>query len=277
MSQIIRIAQRIKVIESVYKTTNAMRLVSMAIHTKLKHQKKILQNYKNYITELAHEVAKTASTPLQNQKTAPQAPIIIIISSQKGLCGGFNNALWHFFLKQQPAPTATFISIGKYAHDNLIHQGIKPVKSYFGITSEKIYSTAQELINYINTLNNPPVIIYSMKSESFFLQEPYITSLNQSVTAPALLEPEPKEHYYSYEQSKPDELREALQQLVQLTTLEYVLFESLLAEQAARFLSMDSSTRNAQDLLVAIKLEYNKSRQMLITQELTELASSMTK
>ena len=48
-------------------------------------------------------------------------------------------------------------------------------------------------------------------------------------------------------------------------SIEELLFDSLLAEQAARFLSMDSSTRNADKLLVAMKLEYNKhaSRQLL--------------
>ena len=49
------------------------------------------------------------------------------------------------------------------------------------------------------------------------------------------------------------------------------LFDSLLGEQAARFIAMDGATRNANSLLESMKLEYNKLRQAKITKELTEL------
>ncbi|MEX2437811.1 MAG: FoF1 ATP synthase subunit gamma, partial [Candidatus Babeliales bacterium] len=58
------------------------------------------------------------------------------------------------------------------------------------------------------------------------------------------------------------------------STIEYALFESLMAESAARFISMDSSTRNAKDVLEELELEYNKTRQAKITRELSELMGS---
>jgi F-type H+-transporting ATPase subunit gamma len=57
-------------------------------------------------------------------------------------------------------------------------------------------------------------------------------------------------------------------------TIQHILFESLLAEQAARFISMDSSTRNAETILEETILWYNKLRQAKITKELTELIGS---
>ena len=57
--------------------------------------------------------------------------------------------------------------------------------------------------------------------------------------------------------------------------LHYLLFESLLAEHAARFISMDTATRNAQTLLEETQLQYNKLRQAKITKELTELVSNI--
>lgn len=57
-------------------------------------------------------------------------------------------------------------------------------------------------------------------------------------------------------------------------TIQHLLFESLLAEQAARFISMDSSTRNAEKILEETILWYNKLRQAKITRELTELTGS---
>lgn len=58
--------------------------------------------------------------------------------------------------------------------------------------------------------------------------------------------------------------------------LHTILFQSLLAEQAARFLSMDNSTRNAEGLLELSKIQYNKLRQAKITKEINELVSSMS-
>ena len=56
--------------------------------------------------------------------------------------------------------------------------------------------------------------------------------------------------------------------------IQAALYESLLSEQSARFLSMDAATQNAQNLLNKMKLEYNKLRQANITRELTELSAS---
>jgi F-type H+-transporting ATPase subunit gamma len=56
--------------------------------------------------------------------------------------------------------------------------------------------------------------------------------------------------------------------------IQLLLFDSLLSEHAARFVSMDGSTRNANGILESTKLEYNKLRQAKITKELTELTGS---
>jgi len=56
--------------------------------------------------------------------------------------------------------------------------------------------------------------------------------------------------------------------------IEYHLFQSILSEQAARFVSMDNSTRNAQETLITMHKQYNKLRQAKITKELTELSTS---
>jgi F-type H+-transporting ATPase subunit gamma len=56
---------------------------------------------------------------------------------------------------------------------------------------------------------------------------------------------------------------------------EFLLFQSLMAENAARFISMDSSTRNAEQLLETTRLAYNKLRQAKITKEISELTGSI--
>jgi F-type H+-transporting ATPase subunit gamma len=78
---------------------------------------------------------------------------------------------------------------------------------------------------------------------------------------------------YTWEQNPSDILDDlALQYLT--ATMYRLLFQSLLAEQAARFISMDNATRNAKQLLEDTQLQYNKLRQAKITRELTELSAS---
>jgi len=83
----------------------------------------------------------------------------------------------------------------------------------------------------------------------------------------------PHEGYY-WEQ-EPAEVLNSLVITYLEARIEQLLFQSLLAEHAARFVSMDSSTRNAKNLLDATKLQYNKLRQAKITKELTELTGSL--
>ena len=78
---------------------------------------------------------------------------------------------------------------------------------------------------------------------------------------------------YEWEQPTNEMLDLLVHQYLE-TALYEACFQSLLSEQAARFLSMDSSTRNAESLLESTKLQYNKVRQTKITKEVTELSGS---
>jgi F-type H+-transporting ATPase subunit gamma len=92
--------------------------------------------------------------------------------------------------------------------------------------------------------------------------------LNLPVTnSPTIIE-------YLWDQAPTDILNQLSQQVL-VAQIQYILFESLIAEQAARFISMDNSTKNANDLLETTKLQYNKLRQAKITRELIELSSSL--
>ena len=59
------------------------------------------------------------------------------------------------------------------------------------------------------------------------------------------------------------------------TRLVHILFDNLISENAARFIAMDQSTNNAEKYLESLGMEYNKSRQSLITREIAELSSNM--
>ena len=169
-----------------------------------------------------------------------------------------------------------FIAVGKYAIDYLTQHNKIIFASYNNFSSSNFVSIAQAITAII--LHNPEfyatVTVYSNYQKSFFMQRPRKSIIYPlpEIARPAQSQEQTEE--YLFEQS-PEELGATIRQLMLTVSLEELFFDSLLAEQAARFLSMDSSTRNADKLLIEMKLEYNKKRQAAITAELTELATSI--
>lgn len=118
-----------------------------------------------------------------------------------------------------------------------------------------------------------PVMVFSNRLKTFFIQKPHEQVLIPFSPLANNTQTNSTAEYY-WEQN-PKELLDQLAYQTIEAQLYYLIFESLLAEHAARFISMDNATRNAQTLLEDNLLQYNKLRQAKITKELTELVSSM--
>lgn len=121
-----------------------------------------------------------------------------------------------------------------------------------------------------NAQNYKEIIIISNEPKTFFTQKPTKTLLlpmqpikNNQTSLDAYIWPEDQ-----------DTILKMLTKLYLTVSIEAILFSSLVSEQAARFHSMDSATRNAEDLLEIMRRDYNKLRQAKITKELLELTSS---
>lgn len=289
MSQLIQMRRRIKTIETIHKITNAMRLIAMSGHSRLKHKEELVKTYNGQIEKLyeqIHAQVPESYDPLA-QHINPNAPeLIILVGSQKGLCGNFNtNVFKHFEHSIQPGSNPHIIAIGKRAVDF-----IKDKKHGTLVQSADIFNTTK--IKYIvaqtSKLINKPgsfyarVTIISNVLKTFFTQRPITNQLlplnNEANPATKNAQQKNSQEFfqeYIWEQS-PQSIIKDLAYLYLEAKLHSILFQSLLAEQAARFLSMDSSTRNAEGLLELSKIQYNKLRQAKITKEINELISSMS-
>lgn len=284
-SQLIHLRQRIKAIESIKKITHAMRLISMSTHTRLKHKKDQLAQYKNSFLRLSSIIKQTIKNARDSSPTSDAATsstkehIVILISSQKGLCGTFNENLFRYFAQQykQIEPNQQIITVGTYAAEFIKREYKRePFAEFNKFGSLEFVHIAQNIADIIIHQNYPHVTVYSNISYSFFSQKP-----QETIIFPLPEQATPKTDMnmaqaqdYLWEQA-PQELELTVQNLTLLILLEELLFDSLFAEQAARFLSMDGATRNADTLLTSTKLEYNKIRQAAITRELTELSSGL--
>lgn len=283
MAQLIQMRRRIKAIETIKKITHAMRLISMSMHSRLRGKAPFLKRYQQEISLLFDKVRysyPTWTNDIVYPTTPPDHnPLIVLVASQKGLCGNFNSSLFHLFEKtfsKKQLESSSLIAVGKKAIDYLNTQDIETVvKTYPGLTSAHITKIAQNIIREITHASTiySSVTIVSNELKTFFAQKPRAINL---IPLDKHLD-----HDYAAEladdyiwEQNPHELLDGLVQQYLSVKVHHLLFESLLAEQAARFLSMDNSTRNAKQLLEETQLQYNKLRQAKITKELTELSAS---
>lgn len=281
MSQLIQMRRRIKVIETISKITNAMRLIAMSGHARLKHKEEHVKNYIDTIEELYHKVGLFNETEMASQPTRTtllDTELIILVGSQKGLCGNFNNVVFKHFEHYIENKTSIHVfAVGKKSVDYCKNAKTWPLigsveKFNIATINEAV---ARAIIPINTTYKRVTVVANALKT--FFTQHPVITQLLPFETSekPKNLTSLHEEFQeYSWDQS-PESIIHDLSLLFLEAKLHTLLFQSLLAEQAARFLSMDSSTRNAQGLLEMSKIQYNKLRQAKITKEINELASSM--
>ncbi len=275
-SQLIQMRQRIRAIETIKKITHAMRLISMSLHGRLKSKESPLAACHHEMNALFGKIKSV--TPDWTNSIAypdpnlPRKTLAIIIGSNKGLCGNFNTSL---FNAAQPAlealPAVHYIVLGRKAIDYSKKQYIgSHVASFDNVAPATISSISSQIKTEIMdpAKQYTSVIVFSNRLKNFFIQKPHTTRLIPFLPLNSASHVE-----YIWEQ-KPENILDYLVGECLQAHLEYLLFESLLAEQAARFISMDSATRNAKNILEETQLQYNKVRQAKITKELTELTGS---
>lgn len=285
MSLLIQLRQRIKAIETIKKITHAMRLISMSARSRLKSKEEPLRTYintsSNLLARLQQYAPQWKNSILHPAADAPDNPLIILVGSQRGLCGNFNTTLFHhlegitlpYYRNISKIPV---IPVGKkavhYAQEN---SRFSIIQQYGELNARTIPTIAHDITGFIFSQSQPftRIEVISNELKTFFVQKPHSTSLIpfKSTATPAS---SPEIDTYQWDQAPADLLNQLAQSTIE-SEIHYLLFESLLAEHAARFISTDNATRNAQSLLEETQLQYNKLRQAKITKELTELVSNI--
>lgn len=280
MSQLILLAQRIRAIETIKKITHAMQLISMSTHSRLRQKRSQINLYNqeliNFWDTLPQEHEELFFLP---KNTSQEHILFIVIGGQKGLAGNYTHALLNFFeqeyAKYTPQTSLTIIALGKQLIQQFAYRAQIPLyRSFDNFVVTQLPVIAQELLREIVTTQRyTKVFVVSSYQKTFFLQKQHTTQL-----IPVGYERTPKtsyrhEHNFVWEQDKKQVIN-TLAELKLYAKIQGILVESLTAEAAARFISMQNATQNANALLTDMKLEFNKRRQAKITLELSELAAS---
>ena len=224
-------------------------------------------------------------------------PLIILISSIKGLCGGFNNNIFSYFdrfIEVSQYQTPLFITIGKRATDyieNFIKKTAQGniILSHHEISSYSIDHIINDLVRLIlnPTTHYSSILIYSTKFENFFVQRPIRTSIvdpyeiQKQRKDPRQFDEEAHESSETHSdiiwEQPSSEILKILSYSYLHAQITPLIINSLVAEQSARFLAMEHATSNAEKYMEKLQLTYNKLRQESITKELAEITSLMGK
>ncbi len=285
MSQLTQLRKRIHAVQTSKKIAHAMRLVARSMHSHLKRQRDTLTEYTTKLRQLLNDLELQTPEwhngilhPTLERSTQSPRRLIILIGSQRGLCGSFNSFLIHFYnsyiQRLSNTDKTDVIVIGnktaEYFKSSTFPHAIRIFSSF---SDKNIASLSEEITRFIITTkpSYSSIVAICNETKGFFTQKPRLFCVvpippNQNIPLPSQ-----DELIWYIPATK---LLDSLVPIILESTLTYLLFESFFAEQAARFVSMDQSTRNAKDLLSNLLLQYNKLRQAKITQELIELVSA---
>jgi len=287
MATLKELKQKISSVKNTQKTTRAMKLVSTA---KLKRAEEALIRSKEYAKKI-DEVIKEISSKLSSVKDTieirafakienVQKVDIIVVTADKGLCGGFNIQTIKSTLNLIEELKSKKIKIrlkviGKKAIEYFKFVGIEMYEEIVGLSSMPNYEKASEII-----LKSYQDFTKEEIDNIFIIHNGYVNKLTQKVEVKELLPIEVEEkNSDEFLEIEPDDDYEAVLELLVKKYIEYsiyyALLDSLAAEHSARMQAMDSATNNAKEMVHQLTLAFNKARQEAVTRELIEIVTAI--
>ena len=272
--EVTRIKKRIKSVSSSYKITSAMKLVSTV---KLKKWKNKMLANKEYASQI-DEIAKTVFSNIQNSKNPffqerkADKNLYIVLSSSLGLCGAYNNNIFRVAdAKIKDSDDAIILgnkAISHYKDGAFNH--IETFKEYSGVNNESTINAIVEYIKseYIKGTYQEVHIIYTSYKNSLVFHPVDYTLL------PLKMEETETSAYPPIMEPNQEALINVLVPIYLKNSVYAKFLESEVCEQAARSNAMENATKNAEELLENLQIEFNKARQGAITQEITEIVGA---
>jgi F-type H+-transporting ATPase subunit gamma len=269
--------------------TKAMKMVAASRLKKAKSAVEAMRPYSEKIEEMITSIASNISVrsalnerfPLLTGNGKANSYLIVVISSDRGLCGGLNSAAVKYAKNRTKALIAEgnevkIFCIGRKAYEQLrIAYSKEIIEKTFGIFKDVIdYKVAQEIADkLIELFNNNAFdvceVIYS-KFKSAIAQEQIC---KQIIPAPIKIEAkEGLESPVSYEPGEEEILSQLLPRNLAMQIYNELL-ENSASEQGARMAAMEAATNNAGKMIKNLTLVYNRTRQANITKELIDIIS----
>ncbi len=272
------IRRRITTIRNIQKIAKAMKMVASA---KLYKVQPLLNQHRPYVDALWRSMGRIYhpedAENVFYQKDEGRRPLMLVIASDRGMCGSYNakvTKLAEGFIREHDGEVDIIYS-GKKARDRLKTLGINPLKEFTLPSDLRDPDFVSEIRKFVlkrlEDGSNDSFHVAYTRYLTPMTQEPAIQKLFPMEGDPDF-HPDPLNDYTYYEPER-KEMLEMLMPVVFDAMMERMLMDSLTSELAARMTAMDGASKNAQDLLEDLTVQYNKARQALITRELMEIIS----
>ena len=275
MANLKDIRDRIKSVKSIQKVTKAMKMVAAAKMRKAQERMEQARPYSNSLSEIIEhllpDVDRDSIALLQVRQIKRKA--YVVVSADRGLAGAFNTNLLKIaqreideFGKDQ----VDIFCIGKKARDHFNYRNYNVLESHIDFWAEMEFENAimigRSIVDHFSS---------GAVDEIHVVYNYFVNIAQQEVRSETLLplsygNDENTTSDRLYEPSKDEIVGALIPRHLNIQMWKYLL-ESYASEQAARMLSMENATSNAQDMIKELTLQFNKARQAAITTEMLEI------
>jgi F-type H+-transporting ATPase subunit gamma len=290
MPNLLDIRRRIKSVKNTQQITKAMKMVSAAKLRRAQDRVVTARPFANKMAEVLGELAKRTDEdfhhPLLDYR-GDQRYLLVLITADKGLCGGFNTNLTkaaQAFMRENADKQIEIMAIGRKGRDFFRNRHATISSEYIGVTGKgrvelsEALEVARAIVDqYTEDTGIDKVYIVYNEFKSVLSQRVVLEQL-LPVARPKQEEPEVKSQQpvtlidYVYEQPPDEMFGQLLPRLIE-TQIFRALLESIASEQGARMTAMDSASKNASELIESLTLNMNRIRQAAITNEIIEVVS----
>lgn len=275
---------RIGSVKSTRKITKAMQMVAAA---KLRRAQEAAEAARPYaermnsvINSLAASVAGSDSAPrLLSGTGSDKVHLLVVMTSERGLCGGFNSSIvklarTQIASLQAQGKTVKILTVGKKGREQLRRDYAALMVGHVDLSEVKRvgYQNARDIaagiLERFDAGEFDVATLFFSRFQSVISQIPTA----QQIIPTAVDDGAAASTLYDYEPSEEEILADLLPRGI-ATQVFTALLENAASEQGARMSAMDNATRNAGDMIDRLTIVYNRSRQAAITKELIEIIS----
>ena len=280
------IKRRIGSVSNTQQIMKAMNLVAASKLQKAKEQQGVVRPLFDHIQRVMDGVqaSEGAADSVFTQKREVRNIAVLVITGDRGLCGGYNHNMAKeamALLNANEGKQEKIIALGMKGWEYFRRRGKNVVQRYVCIQESASYDDAEQigkmLVSMYLSGEADEVYIAYTQFETILTHHPRVIKILPLGEASGGTEAEkPKEETAHVAMSYDPDVNTFIEYAVPMylnTVIYGAMVEANVCEQAARMTSMDSATRNASEIIDDLTLVFNRKRQSVITQEITEIVS----
>jgi F-type H+-transporting ATPase subunit gamma len=278
MASLRDIRKRIASVKNTQKITNAMKMVAAAKLRRAEEAIKAARPFADKMREVLMSLAartKAGVHPMLETKPVTKA-LLILVTADRGLCGGFNSSLQRrseAFIKEMKAKNiqVDMITVGRKGNDYFRRRQVHIVQAFSNVMNKVDFELAGNVVDAVTEK-----FVAGEYQEVYVLFNSFRSAVTQVGTLRKLLPVAPEEdkrrREYLYEPSEEELLEALVPRYVQVQVFTGLL-DSVASEHGARMTAMEAATSNADEMIHKLTLKANRMRQESITTELMEIVS----